>query len=262
MKTLSLFTLFLLLCTTLTARENPFEATNAYEEEAARIIEMHEVEENYSEEFQQEQQYINTMYEKMNKVEDEKNMMAKEVEKHMEKHMKNHMDKPTKNHMDKHMENKETLLTEEKVKKLIKKAQKETEAKTRKIVKKVIQKPKKVEQIVYVKPRLDVVHEKEILPFVKIEYDNDRIDIHSKYKILKKLTLPGKNKIILDYKAKERFYTKREILNSTNFTKIAIGNHKKDKFFRIVIELSSSPESYEVTYDGMLVSIIRLNEEQ
>jgi hypothetical protein len=236
MKTLSLFTLLLLLSTSLTARENPFEATNAYEEESARIVEMNEVDENYAEEYQQEQQFINATYEKMNKV--EKEVTTKKAMKPII---------PPK-----------PALTEEKVKKLIKKAQKESEAKTRTIVRKVTNQPKEIKQVVYVKPRLDIVNEKEILPFLNIEYDNDKIDIHSKYKVNKKLTLPGKKKIILDYTASENFYTKRENLTSTSFLKIAIGNHKKDKFFRVVIELSDMPENYEVTYDKMKVSIVKL----
>ncbi len=235
MKNLSLFTLLLVLSTSLVARENPFEPTNAYEEEAARMIEINEVEQDYDVEFQQEQQYINTMYEKMNKPVEEKPKMVK---------------KPTP----------KPALTEAKVKKLIKKAQKESEAKTRIIVKKVVNEPKEIKQVVYVKPRLDVTMEKEILPFVKIEYDNDKIDIHSKYKVTNKLTLPGKKKIILDYAAKENFYTKRETLDSTSFLKIAIGNHKKEKFFRVVIELSELPENYEVTYDNMMVTIVKLYE--
>jgi len=142
---------------------------------------------------------------------------------------------------------------------MIKEAQKKVKPKT--IIKKVIvEKPKEPQQVVYVKPRLDVTTEKEILPFVKIEYDNDKIDIHSKYKVTKKITLPGKKKIVLDYSAKENFYTKRANLDSTNFPKIAIGNHKKEKFFRVVIELSEVPENYEVTYDNDMVSIIKLYE--
>lgn len=234
----TLFTLLVVLSVSLLARENPFEPTNAYEEEAARMIEINEVEQDYDVEFQQEQQYINTVYEKMNKPVEEKPKMAEKAKP---------MPKP------------KPALTEEKVKKLIKKAQKETEAKTRTIVKKVVDdKPKEIKQVVYVKPRLDVTTEKEILPFVKIEYDNDKIDIHSKYKVMKKLTLPGKKKIILDYSAKENFYTVRENLDSTSFLKIAVGNHKKDKFFRVVIELSQLPENYEVTYDNMMVTIVKL----
>lgn len=233
----TLFTLLLIFSVSLFARENPFEPTNAYEEEAARIIEMQEVDEDYDVEFQQEQQYIDTVYEKMNKVEkipQEPETPAKDV-------------KPA--------------LTEKQVEQMIEKAQKESEAKTKTIVKKVIiQEPKEVQQVVYVKPRLDVTNEKEILPFVKIEYDNEKIDIHSKYKVTKKITLPGQKKIVLDYTAKENFYTKRETLDSTSFPKIAVGNHKKDKFFRVVVELAEMPENYQVTYDDKMVSIIKIYE--
>lgn len=218
-----LLTILLFLTVSLIARENPFEATNAYEEEAARLIEINEPEIDTAVEFVQEQQYVNEVYEKMNEPEP-----------------------------------KEPVLTEQKVQEMIKKVKKEIKPKT--IIKKevIIQKPK--EQVVYVKPRFDITNEKELLPFVKIEYDDEKLDIHSKYKITKKMTLPGKKKMILDYKAKENFYTIRETLKSTSFPKIAVGNHKKDKFFRIVVELSDMPENYEVTYDDNKVSIIKLYE--
>lgn len=236
MKKISLLTLVFILACSLEARENPFAPTNAYEEEAARIIEMNEADENYAAEYQQEQSYVKEVYEKMN---------APEPEPVVEKKMP--ASKPA--------------LTEEKVKKLIQKAQKETVAETKKIVTKVIkQEPQEVKQVVYVKPRLDVVHEKELLPFLKIEFDNDKIDILSKYKVNKKLTLPGQKKIILDFTAVENFYTKRTILESTNFKKITLGNHKKDKFFRVVVELAEMPENYEVTYEDEKVTIVKMYE--
>lgn len=225
----TLITLLLLLSTSLIARENPFSPTNAYEEEAARMIEINEVEQDYDVEFQQEQQYVNEMYEKMNKPEPKP------------------APEPVK-----------PALTEEKVQKMIEKAQKEVKPKV--IVKKVVEQAKEPQQVVYVKPRLDVVSEKEILPFVRIEFDNDKLDIYSKYKVTKKITLPGKKKIVLDYTAKENFYTVRETIPSTNFPKIAVGNHKKDKYFRVVVELAHTPENYEVTYDDNKVSIVKLYE--
>lgn len=230
----TLFTLLLVLATGLIARENPFEPTNAYEEEAARMIEINEVERDYDVEFQQEQQYIKSVYEKMNKPEEPKVEAPKPM-----------------------MEEKPAL-TEEKVKKLIKEAQKQSEAKTKKIVEKAVEQPKEVQQVVYVKPRLDVSYEKELLPFLRLSYDNDKMDIYSRYKITKKITLPGQNKIVLDYASNENFYTKREELQSTNFPKIAVGNHKEEKFFRVVVELASAPENYQVTYDDTKVSIIKL----
>ncbi len=60
--------------------------------------------------------------------------------------------------------------------------------------------------------------------------------------------------------AKENFYTIRENLDSTSFPKIAVGNHKKDKFFRVVVELAEMPENYEVTYDDKRVTIVKLYE--
>merc|ERR1711941_225957 len=190
-------TLLVVLSVSLIARENPFEPTNAYEEEAARMIEINEVEEDYDVEFQQEQQYVNEIYEKMNNPAEKK--VAEPV-------------KPKK-----------PALTEEKVKRLIKDSQKKQKPKT--IIKKVIiEKPaKEPQQVVYVKPRLDVTSQKELLPFLNVEYDNEKIDIHSKYKVSKKITLPGKKKIVLDYQAKENFYTVRENLTSTSFPKIAVG---------------------------------------
>ncbi len=229
MKTLLI--LLLIFSTSIIARENPFSPTNAYEEEAARMIEINETEEDYDVEFQQEQQYVNNIYEKMNNPNEEKVDSTK---------------------ADK------TKLTEEKVQKMIKEAQKKSAPKV--IIKKIIEKPVEPQQVVYVKPRIDVVAQRELLPFVKLEYDNEKIDIYSKYKVTKKITLPNKKKIVLDYNAKEDFYTIREDLKSTNFPKIAVGNHKKDKFFRVVVELADIPENYEVTYDNNKVTIVKLYE--
>lgn len=233
----TLYTLLLLLPLTLVARENPFEPTNAYEEEHARMVELTEMDENYAIEFQREQQYINEVYEKMNNPKEDEKKKSEEVKP-----------KPKK-----------PELTEEKVKKLIEKATKKTEEKTKELVKKAVdEKPKEIEQVVYVKPRLDVTYEKEILPFVKVEYDNDKIDIISDNKVSKKLTLPGKKKIILDYTARKNFYTVRENLESTNFLKIAVGNHKKENFYRVVIDLAQLPENYEVSYSDYKVTIVKL----
>jgi len=238
MRKLSFFTVVLLLAVSLQARENPFEPTNNYEEEQARLIEMADMDQDYQIEYQKNEDYINETYEKMQNIGEEKKEM------------------PVKAATE---EKKEDSLTEDKIKKLIQDAQKQTVEKTKEIVEKAVE-PKKTEQIVYVKPRLDVMYEKEILPFVKIEYDNDKIDIISKYKISKKITLPDKHKLVLDFNAKENFYTKRLDLESTNFKKIAVGNHKNENFFRIVVELASVPEDYQVTYDDSKVSIVKLYE--
>lgn len=243
MKTLFLFTLTLVLALNLNARENPFEATNAYEEEAARIIEQEEIDQNSI----NESAYIKEMQEKMSQVSDEdanKNKV-KEAIKKLTPILKV-----------------EKTYTKKEVKKLIKKAQVQSESKVKKLVKKEIEKTIIVEpkQVVYVKPRADIIDDemttKELLDFIKVEYNNDKIIIHTDYKVAQKFTLEKEKKIIIDYKAKLNFYTKRDVLSSKEFKKIAIGNHKKERYFRVVLEVANKPSSYKVNYTDDLITII------
>ncbi|AXH16156.1 hypothetical protein CRU99_08305 [Malaciobacter mytili] len=232
MKKISLFIALLILSSNLSARENPFEPTQTYNEEVARLM---EIDESYPDEFDNQEKYY-----------------IKEIQDNMKA---NSINKDTKASNEK---KEPEVLTEEKVKKLITQAQQKTVSETKKIVKEL--KEQKPEEIIYVKPRTDVSYEKEILPFLKLEYTNEKLQLQSKYKVFKKFTLPNKNKMILDFYANENFYTIREDLNSTNFTKITVGNHKKDKFFRVVVELSDTPLNYEVTYDDNQVTIYKLEQ--
>ncbi|MGB1227147.1 MAG: AMIN domain-containing protein [Poseidonibacter sp.] len=247
MKTLFLFTLTLVLALNLNARENPFEATNAYEEEAARIIEQNEIDENSI----NESAYIKEMQEKMSNIsdtskEDANKNKVKEAVKKLKPALKV-----------------EKTYTKKEVKKLIKKAQVQSESKVKKLVKKELEKTKVVEpkQVVYVKPRTDIIDDekpmktKELLDFIKVEYNDSKIIIHTKDTVSKKFTLEKENKIIIDYKAKKNFYTKRDILESKNFKKIAVGNHKKENFYRVVILLENKPSTYKVDYKDGLISI-------
>jgi len=223
----NLFILLFIFEITLIARENPFKPTVAYKEELARINEISETQEGNDIRYQQEQQYVNNIYKKMN-------------------------------NLKKEAKNKKDVVTEEKIKKLIKDAQKQTIKETKIMIKKTMVKKPKVREVIYVKPRLDIKYEKKLLPFLEIKYSNDKIHIHSKYKVSKKITLPNKKKIILDFNAKENFYTKRENLKSSNFTKIIVGNHPKEKFFRVVINLTKLPENYQVSYNNSMVSVVKL----
>ncbi|RXJ86214.1 AMIN domain-containing protein [Arcobacter sp. CECT 8985] len=233
MKKLSLFITLLIISSNLYARENPFVATQSYNEEVARL---NEISDTYPDEFDgQEKQYIEEIQNKMKNADS--------------------INKDTKSNQK---AKKAKELTEDKIKNLITQAQEKTVKETKKIVQEL--KKQKKEEIIYVKPRTDVTMEKQILPFVKIEYTNQKLDLYSKYKVFKKFTLPNQNKIILDFYAKKNFYTKREDLNSTNFTKVTVGNHQKDKFFRVVIELTSTPDNYEVTYSDGHVTIYRLEQ--
>ena len=65
MKTLFLFTLTVILALNLNARENPFEPTDAFEEEVGKIVEM---DENAVRKSMEETPYIKEMQEKMSNV--------------------------------------------------------------------------------------------------------------------------------------------------------------------------------------------------
>ncbi|KAB7886698.1 AMIN domain-containing protein [Poseidonibacter ostreae] len=250
MKTLFLFTLTLILAFNLNARENPFEATNAYEEEAARIIEQNEIDENSI----NESAYIEEMQEKMSKVSDNSNENKNKVQEAIKK-----LTPALKV---------EKTYTKKEVKKLIKKAQVQSESKAKKLLEKELEKTKVVEptQVVFVKPRTDILNDtslnmktKELLDFIKVEYNDNKLIIHTKDMVSKKFTLEKENKIIIDYKAKKNFYTKRDTLESKNFKKIAVGNHKEERFYRVVILLSEKPSSYNVEYKDNLITIESLN---
>ena len=101
---------------------------------------------------------------------------------------------------------------------------------------------------------------KEILPFLKLEFNDEELSIHTEYKVSKKFSLDKGNKLIIDYKAKLNFYTKREDLKSKNFKRVTIGNHKNNGFFRVVVELNSKPSNFKVNYKNNLISIIKSNE--
>ncbi|MAD43010.1 MAG: hypothetical protein CL623_11565 [Arcobacter sp.] len=248
MKTLFLFTLTLILTFNLNARENPFEATNAYEEEVARIIEQNEIDENSI----NEAAYIQEMQEKMSNI-TENNQNKNKVEEAIKK-----LTPALKT---------EKTYTQKEVKKLIKKAQVQSESKVKKLVKKELEKnkPQKLEQIVYVKPRTDIIEEntqtktKVLLNFIKVEYNDNKLILHTKDLVSKKFNIDKENKLIIDYKARKNFYTKRENLDSKNFKKIAVGNHKEEKFYRVVILLSKNSSNYKVEYKDNIITVLSLN---
>lgn len=238
MRKLSFLLLSLCLSLNLFARENPFELTNAFEEEMGRIIELNES--SSPQEAIQEEQYINEI---QGKIEEEKNPKKEPI-----------AEKP-----------KEVVYTKEEVDKLIQTTKTQAQQEAKVLIKKEIQKAKVLEpeQIVYVKPRADIINEefltKELLPFVKIEFNDDKLMIDSKYSISKKFNLDKENKIVIDYKADENFFTKREDLQSKSFKKITIGNHKKENYFRVVLQLNSNPSNFDVSYKDNLITIFRNN---
>ena len=147
---------------------------------------------------------------------------------------------------------------------LIQKTQKQTEQKAKEIAKKEVQKTTEPTQVVYVKPRSDVGDEeslltKTILPYLKVEYNDNKFIIHSEHKVSKKFSVDKENKIIIDYKGLVEFNTKNDSLESQSFKKIAVGNHKKEGYYRIAIELIDKPSKFTVDYKDDIITITKKN---
>ena len=252
MKTLFLFTLTIILSTNLSARENPFAVTDAYEEASARILEIDETPKTL--EAAQEAQYIKEMQEKMSKVtslDANKNKVEEKINKIAPLVKENPAPKS---------------YSKKEVDSMIQKTKSQTEQKTKEIVKKELSKTQAVEttRVVYVKPRADVINDdelvsKKLLSFLKIDFNDNKLIIHTDYEVSKKFSIIRENKIIIDYKAEINFLTKKDDIDSRNYKKITIGNHKKEGYFRVAIELIDKPSKYDVKYENNLITISKIN---
>jgi hypothetical protein len=146
---------------------------------------------------------------------------------------------------------------------LIQKTQKQTEQKTKELVKKEVQKNGEPNQVVYVKPRPDATEEeaalltKNILPFLKVEFNDNKLIIRTEHKVSKKFSVDKENKLIIDYSANIEFNTKKDELESKSFKRVALGNHKSEGFFRIAIELIDKPSKFEVDYKDDIITITK-----
>ena len=240
MRTLSLLTLSIVLSVSLCARENPFEMTNLFEEETGKILESNGA--PMSPDALQETQFIQQAQQEMNGAS-----------------KKNDVKIPSSS--DKSVEK---AYSKQDVDSLIQKTKSQTEEKTKEIIKKELSKTKSTEpeQVVFVKPRADVEEDmlsKKILPFLNLEYNNNKLIINTTHKVSKKFSVDKENKLIIDYKANENFTTKSADLNNANFKKVVIGNHTKENFFRIAIELTEKPSKYNVEYKDNLIIISKIN---
>ena len=201
MKTLFLFTLTIILSINLNARENPFAVTDAYEEASAKIFEINETPKTL--EAAQEAHYIKEMQEKMSKVKSlNPDANKNKVEEAVNRIAPIIKDTPTalKTYSKKEVDS------------MIQKTKSQTEQKTKEIVKKELSKTQAVEptQVVYVKPRPDVIDEdelisKQLLSFLKIEFNDNKLIIHTDHEVSKKFSIIKENKIIIDY-SKTQFF--------------------------------------------------------
>lgn len=245
MKTLFLFTFSVLLAISLNARENPFAL---YEEETGV---MYDFNENLNTpEAIQEAEYIKKIQQKMKNANKNQEELSSKLT----------TPPPAKTY------------TKQEVDSLLKKTKQQTEQEAKAIVKKEIAKTKQApEQVVYVKPRDDLDEKtttivdttttttalttKNILPFVKIDFDDNKLLIYSNYPMFKKFSIDEENKLAFDYRAKVSFKSKKDNLNSKNFKVATVGNHTKSDFFRVVIKLENKPSKYNVEYKGNIVMI-------
>ena len=243
MKTLFLFTLTSILALSLSARENPFEVTNVFEEEVGKIVEMDEKAVKKS---MEDTPYIKEMQEKMSNVSGQSENKNKVEENKVA---------PTPE---------EKSYSKKEVDSLIQKTQKQTEQKAKELVKKEVQKTTEPTQVVYVKPRADAAKDeslltKNILPFIKLEFNDNKLIIHTTHPVSKKFSIDKENKLIIDYKAQIEFNTKTDTLESKSFKKVAVGNHKKEGYFRIAIELIDKPSKFDVEYKDEIITISKKN---
>lgn len=240
MRTLSLLILSIVLSVSLCARENPFEMTNLFEEETGKILESNGA--PMSPDALQETQFIQQAQQEMNGASKKNDVKTPSPS-----------DKPV-----------QKAYSKQEVDSLIQKTKSQTEEKTKEIIKKELSKTKSTEpeQVVFVKPRTDVEEDmlsKKILPFLNLEYNNNKLIINTTHKVSKKFSIDKENKLIIDYKANENFTTKSAELNNTSFKRVVIGNHTKENFFRIAIELTEKPSKYNVEYKDNLIIISKIN---
>ena len=124
------------------------------------------------------------------------------------------------------------------------------------IVKKVIP-VKKTE-----KPKEIKTYKYNLLSFVNINIANDIMNIKTKYKLKKYFIFKQENKFVFDFVGKKRFYTKRETLSShKDFSRIIIGAHPEDYYFRVVVVPEYNSSEYKVTInENGLITIKRVSE--
>lgn len=85
------------------------------------------------------------------------------------------------------------------------------------------------------------------LSFVKVEVYDDTLTIYvdKKYKFLNQDNLPKPKKFVFDFKGDVSFYTVRKTIKHKDFKQFAIGTHRKKKFFRVVVDLSDEIIKYK-----------------
>jgi len=98
----------------------------------------------------------------------------------------------------------------------------------------------------------------KILPFITVDtnFNDLKITSRSKYTIVTYHVLKEKNKIAFDFLGDVWFYTRYKKLDAPHFDAYTLGNHKKQKFFRVSITLKEDVSKYKVLVDNNIAKII------
>jgi archaellin len=97
----------------------------------------------------------------------------------------------------------------------------------------------------------------KVLPFVTIDVNDNDITISSrkKYAIVNYINLIKKKKIAFDFLADTDFSTKFKKLKSSKFKSYKVGNHRKDHFFRVTIDLMKDSKKYKIYIKNNIAKI-------
>ena len=150
---------------------------------------------------------------------------------------------------------------EEKKNKLLASQLEEKESDDQQIIKEIIiTEPKSViiKNPLFIEDGCNETYSYNLLPFISIgtSIDSFVIDIKQKYKLINQDVDIKNKKLVFDFKGKTNFYTKREVLCHKYFKSFAIGCHRKENYFRIVIELKDDVLKYHEKIDSKTNSIL------
>lgn len=258
--------LFSFLVCSLIARENPFEPTQTYKEEIERMIELengHPLKEVQQQNIE-ETKKNDVVVEKTKEVEEKVLDNQKEIVKNEEK-VDSSQD--TKSDKQKTTENPKVVINDEKTN-IKESLEEKTEEKnnTTSAQKVAIEIDKEEKPLKKPVPQKTTSVAKkydyskgvsQILPFISIDLGDEEIEIKTKYKVFRKFNIESQKKIVLDFRGDVEFYTRTKTLDSQIFNSLILGNHKPDKFFRIVVVVKEHPDKYIVTYNDEGLRVIK-----
>jgi hypothetical protein len=161
------------------------------------------------------------------------------------------------------------IMSEEKVKKAVPKVVIKEKIVTEKLTKKQLEEECKVLDVnktkVVVKPKPKPKPKPQfkaktfkLLPFLTVDSKKKSMTIKTryKYKLIKYIDDKGNKKFIFDFKGKVITSTKhRKIMNNPYFKGFRVGNHPKEKFFRVVIDTKRNTSKYRVSVKNNVVTL-------